>query len=96
MSKGTFTGTAASAEALAADTNRGPYTIIMTDASAALFFGFGEDAEADKGVTLARIGDTLYVEGYLADLQLNVIGNGGIAIYQTGQVQYTPGPTPAA
>lgn len=96
MAKGLITGTAASAEALAADESRGPYTLIMSDASAALFFGFGEDAAADTGVTLARVGDTLYVEGYLADLQLNVIGNTGKCLYQTGQVQYTPGPTPAA
>ena len=86
MSKGKATGTAASVAALAADAYRDRVTFQMYDATAAVYFGFGEDAVANEGLGLSRIGDTFTVTGELARPAINIIGNGGKVSYQTGAV----------
>ncbi len=93
---GTFTGTAASAEAIAADVNRDLLCIQMIDATAEITMAFGVDVVADEGIKLVNIGDSVTIRGWLARLAVNVIGDGGICVYQDGGIVHSAGPTPAA
>lgn len=85
MTKGKATGTAASAEVLAADEYREKVTIILLNAVSCAF-GLGVAAVADEGVILEEIGDSLEVEAEAARGQINVIGNTASLAYQTGPV----------
>ena len=86
MAQGTATGTAASVEMLAVSRYRDRVTFQMTDASAAVYFGFNTAAVVGEGIGLRRIGDYVTVGAELARGQINIIGNGGIVSYQTGNV----------
>ncbi len=86
MAQGTATGTAASVAALAANKFRNKVTFQMTDATAEVYFGFNTDAVAGEGSGLRRVGDSFVVEKELALGAINIIGNGGVVSYQTGNV----------
>jgi hypothetical protein len=85
MTGGKATGTASSAELLAADESR-EKVVIMHAGTAAVAIGIGEAAVADKGVILTDIGDSVELTGRAAEAQINIIGNTGKVTYQTGQV----------
>jgi len=86
LAGGKATGTAASAEMLAADNYRDSVTIMLYDDTAPVAIGIGEAAVADEGVVLRELGDSVEIRGYAAIKQINIIGNGGIVTYQTGPV----------
>jgi len=94
MAKGNFTGTASSAELLAADEYRDQIVIQKTNATA-VALGFGEAAVAGKGIQLIEIGDAAIIRGAEARMQINVIGNGGTGTYQTGDIDVRNGPNPS-
>jgi hypothetical protein len=70
---------------LAADAYRDFVTIIH-EGTAAVAIGIGEAAVATKGVILREVGDSVKLEGPAARAQINIIGNTGKVVYQTGQV----------
>ncbi len=86
MAQGNASGAAASAAALAADYQRDKVTFQLTDSSTSIYFGFNTAAVSGEGISLARVGDTLIVEKELARGAINIIGNGGVVSYQTGNV----------
>ncbi len=95
MSQGTATGTATSAELLASSRYRESITFTMTDATATASFGFSTAAVAGEGLELFRVGDSFTVCCELARSQINIIGNGAVVSYQTGNVrQVVRGPNP--
>ena len=93
MAKGSWTGTASSAELLAADDSRSCVVIQKTNTTV-IALGFGEAAVAGQGVQLFKQGDTIILRGTEAWGAINVIGNGGTGTYQTfvGSMDYVPGP----
>ena len=96
MSQGTFTGTGASVAVLAADIYRDELCIQMIDATAEITIAFGTTVVADQGIKLVNIGDSVTIRGWLARESVNVIGDGGICVYQDGNIVHSPGPTPTA
>lgn len=93
MAHGNWTGTAASAALVAANTNRDCLIIQKTNATA-VALGLGVDAEAGKGVQLVKINDTLILRGAQAREAINVIGNGGTGTYAEvfGDASFAAGP----
>jgi hypothetical protein len=81
-SSGKATGTAASAELLAADQYR-EYVVIMLQNQVTCALGlFGSAAVVDEGIVLAQVGDTVHLSGAAARQQINVIGNTASLTYQ--------------
>ena len=93
---GTFTGTTATVEVIAADEYRDFLCIEMIDASEAVTFGFDTDAVIGSGITLSRVGDSIRLRDRLARGAIDVIasGAGGICVYQDGDIVFGAGPTP--
>jgi hypothetical protein len=88
MTSGKQTGTAASAELLAADQYRDHVTIILYDKAAPVAIGVGGAAAvADTGLVLREIGDNCTLHEEAARGQINIIGDGGKVSYQTGPVE---------
>jgi hypothetical protein len=85
MSKGKATGTAASAELLAADEYRCRVVIMKVNATP-VAIGIGEAAVADEGIILNEIGDVAELNDEAARAQINIIGNGGTITYQVAPV----------
>ena len=86
MAKGSWAGTASSAELVAVDNYREYLTIQLTnDITVAL--GFGEAAVVGEGIQLMQTGDTVTVRGHLARSAVNVIGNTAIGTYQSGKLK---------
>ena len=85
MTSGKATGTAASAQMLAASEYRDKVTIMLQNAVSCAI-GVGEAAVADEGVILAEIGDVCELEGVAARAQINIIGDTASVTYQTGPV----------
>lgn len=83
MAKGSWTGTATSAQLVAANFNRDCLVIQHTNATTAAL-GIGEDAVAGQGLQLLKIGDTVVLTGANARQAINVIGNGATGTYQDG------------
>ncbi len=98
MSQGTFTGTTAIVEVLAADEYRDFLCIEMIDATETVTFGFDMDAVIGSGITLGRVGDSIRLRDRLARGAINIIasGAGGICVYQDGDIVFGAGPTPTA
>jgi len=86
MTSGKATGTASSAEMLAADIYR-ERVVIMLQNAVSCAIGIDEDAVADEGVILQEIGDTVHLAGAAARAQVNIIGNTASLTYQTGDVE---------
>lgn len=84
---GKATGTASSAEMLAASEYRDQVTVMLYDDTSPVAIGIGEDAVADEGVVLRELGDSCTIRGAAARAAINIIGNGGIVTYQTGDVE---------
>ena len=85
MTSGKATGTATSAELLAADRYRGKVTIMLQNAVACAI-GIGEDAVVDEGVLLAEAGDIVELTDEAARAQINILGDTASVTYQTGPV----------
>jgi hypothetical protein len=85
MTAGKATGTASSAQLLAADAYRDHVTVMLQSA-VTMAIGIGEDAVLDEGVVLKQIGDSCRLSGPAARAAINIIGNTGVVSYQTGQV----------
>lgn len=86
MESGKATGTAASAELLAADINRGKVTLTLLNSIQVSFGLDGETAVVDEGAPLFRKGTTLELNDEAARGQINIIGNTASVAYQTGPV----------
>lgn len=95
MSKGSWTGTSASDEIIAADEFREYLTIQLTNATL-VALGIGEAAVAGEGIQLINAGDTVRLEGAQARVAIYAIGNGAAGTYQSGSVYYSPGPQVAS
>ena len=87
MAKGKATGTAASAELLAADEYREVVLIMLQNNVSCAFGLIGEAAVADEGIILVEIGDWVRLVGPKARGQINIIGNTASVTYQTGDVE---------
>jgi hypothetical protein len=82
-SSGKATGTASSAQLLAADQYR-EYVVIMLQNQIACALGlFGNAAVLDEGIVLGQVGDTVHLSGAAARQQINVIGNTASLTYQS-------------
>lgn len=95
MAKDSWTATAASTEIVPANVYRDVLLIQKTNATA-VALGIGEAAEANKGIQLTNVGDVVVLRGATARNAVYAIGNGGTGTYQEGDIEYYPGPTPAA
>jgi hypothetical protein len=95
MAIGSWTGTAASAQLVAANAYRNSLCIQLTNATAA-YIGVGEAAESGKGPKLINAGDVVKVSGGIATEAVYVIGNGATGTYWDRDIEYTPGPQVAA
>ena len=85
MVSGAFVGTAASAELLPANEYREFITIQLqndTDVSIA----FGEAAVVGECLKLSNTGEAVTVRGWLAQKQINIIGDGAAGAYQEGDI----------
>ncbi len=91
MAKGKFTGTASSAQIVAADDYRAYLTIQLTNAASANL-GIGEAAVAGEGIKLINAGDSARLVGAAARKAIYLIGDGAEGTYQDGDVTYVPGP----
>lgn len=90
MQQGNGTGTAASAELLAENVNRGNVILTLTnDVPVGIGVG-GADAVADEGSPLFSAGDSITLTGVAATGQINIIGNTAVVAYQTGPVISRP------
>ena len=87
MAKGKATGTAASAQLLAADEYRDVVLIMLQNEVVCSFGLIGEAAVIDEGIILAEIGDWVRLVGPQARGQINIIGNTASVTYQTGDVE---------
>lgn len=87
MAAGKATGTASSAQLLAASEARKQVTI-MHQGTASVAIGVGEAAVADEGIILNEAGDSVTLKGLEAQAQINIIGNTGVVTYQTGEVEF--------
>lgn len=85
MSKGNFTGGAASAAVIAASEFRDCLVIQHTNATQ-VALAFGEAAVAGEGIQLMEIGDTVRVRGALSRMAVYAIGSGATCTYQDGDV----------
>lgn len=95
MTKGAWSGGAASAIIVAADEYRDHLTVQLINATSA-HLAFGEAAAAGEGIKLINAGDSVTVSGPLATEAVYAIGDGASGIYQSGAVIYLPGPQVAS
>jgi hypothetical protein len=86
IAKGSATGTASSAELLAAGEERDYVTIVLTNAIP-LTIGVGAAAAAGSGIVLTKQGEGVRLGGNLARRQINIIGNGATVQYQVGELE---------
>ena len=93
MSKGSWTATAASTALVAADEYRDQLFIQKTN-NTTVALGIGEAAVAGEGIQLTNVNDVAVLRGAAAREAIYMIGNNGAGTYQTGNVEYVPGPTP--
>jgi outer membrane receptor for monomeric catechols len=89
--KGNFTGTAASVKAIDASVYRDCLLIQKTNATT-IAIGIGEAAVAGEGVQLVNANDAIILRGAQAREAIYVIGNGGTATYQDGNIEFVAGP----
>lgn len=95
MASGAIAGGSASAVIVAADEYRDYLTIQLTNATA-LEVAFGVTAVTAECLKLINAGDVITVRGPLARGDVYGIGNGAVAVWQGGDVTYTPGPQVAS
>lgn len=81
MAGGSWTGTASSAELLAASEDRDSVLIVLSS-DVTVAFGLGEDAVAGQGIQLFKTGDSVHLRGAAARKQVNVIGNTATGSYE--------------
>ncbi len=95
MASGAIAGGTNSAVIVAANEYRDTLTIQLTN-STSLEVAFGETAVTGACLKLINAGDSVTIHGHLARGAVYGIGNGAVAVYQDGDVEYRPGPQVAS